>query len=137
MHISYCLQSLFELQSRPPFGPIVDTAAGAGGAGGGGGAGHPARIAAVPANETAAMEPRARFIIEATVLQPALVPQPRHPIVGRLGEGLAGRRIVKHAPLPASLSTPTVPPISSTRCFTIASPRPVPPSSRERPASTR
>ena len=40
-------------------------------------------------------------------------------------------------PRPTVLSARTRPPCPSTRCFTIASPRPVPPSERERPASTR
>lgn len=35
------------------------------------------------------------------------------------------------------LSTSTVPPMASTKCLTIERPSPVPPTSRERPASTR
>ena len=40
-------------------------------------------------------------------------------------------------PLPGVLSTSIAPPSASQRCFTIDKPRPVPPSSRERPVSTR
>lgn len=40
-------------------------------------------------------------------------------------------------PTPGVLSTPTWPPIASTRCLTMERPSPVPPSSRERPASAR
>lgn len=40
-------------------------------------------------------------------------------------------------PRPGRLSTPIVEPMASTRCLTIDRPSPVPPSSRERPASTR
>ena len=39
--------------------------------------------------------------------------------------------------LPRSLAADTRPAWASTRCFTIASPRPVPPSSRERELSVR
>src|SRR4051794_13957735 len=48
-----------------------------------------------------------------------------------------GRVNMKVVPRPRSLSTDTLPPIVSTRCFTIDSPSPVPPTSRERPESTR
>jgi exopolyphosphatase / guanosine-5'-triphosphate,3'-diphosphate pyrophosphatase len=44
---------------------------------------------------------------------------------------------VKAAPLPSSLSTDTAPPMASTRCLTMERPSPVPPTSRERPESTR
>ncbi len=40
-------------------------------------------------------------------------------------------------PTPTSLSTHIRPPCTSTRCLAIARPRPVPPASRERAASTR
>ncbi len=40
-------------------------------------------------------------------------------------------------PRPGLLSAATSPPWASTRCFTIDSPSPVPPASRDRPASTR
>ena len=43
----------------------------------------------------------------------------------------------KVVPAPEGLRTSTLPPIASVRCFTIERPRPVPPNSRERPASTR
>ena len=45
--------------------------------------------------------------------------------------------IVNAAPPPGRFSARTVPPCSSTRCLTIASPRPVPPGSRARDLSTR
>lgn len=47
------------------------------------------------------------------------------------------RRTQKIEPVPCAGSTPTVPPMAAIRVFTMASPSPVPPSSRERPASTR
>src|SRR5579859_2887312 len=40
-------------------------------------------------------------------------------------------------PRPTSLSTHNRPPCTSTRCLAMAKPRPVPPASRERAASTR
>ena len=46
--------------------------------------------------------------------------------------GGSGNKQVTVVPLPRSLSADTRPPCASTRCFTMASPRPVPPSSRER-----
>ena len=49
----------------------------------------------------------------------------------------SGKTQVTVVPLPRSLSAYTRPPCASTRCFTIARPRPVPPSSRERDASAR
>ena len=49
----------------------------------------------------------------------------------------AGRWIQKIDPCGLAGSTPTCPSIASARCLTIASPRPVPPTSRERPLSTR
>ena len=49
----------------------------------------------------------------------------------------AGRRTWNVVPLPTWLSTVTVPFILSTTCFTIESPRPVPPTWRERALSTR
>ena len=48
-----------------------------------------------------------------------------------------GKRTVKQLPLPASLSIASVAWWRASACFTIASPRPVPPVSRERPRSTR
>jgi catechol 2,3-dioxygenase-like lactoylglutathione lyase family enzyme len=45
--------------------------------------------------------------------------------------------MVNRAPPRGPLSARTVPPCSSTRCFTMASPRPVPPGSRARDFSTR
>ena len=49
----------------------------------------------------------------------------------------SGKTQVTVVPLPRSLSAYTRPPCASTRCFTIARPRPVPPSSRERDESAR
>ncbi len=49
----------------------------------------------------------------------------------------AGRIMVNVEPLPSRLSTLIVPSIRSTTCLTIESPRPVPPTSRERARSTR
>ena len=49
----------------------------------------------------------------------------------------AGSITVNRLPLPSWLSTETRPPQASTRCFTMDRPKPVPPSSRERPLSTR
>ena len=60
--------------------------------------------------------------------------------VSSRGGGLtaaSGNQQVTVVPRPRSLSAETRPPWASTRCFTIASPRPVPPSSREREASAR
>ena len=51
--------------------------------------------------------------------------------------GLFGRWRGKVLPFPSSDPTVASPPCSSARCLTIASPRPVPPSSRERARSTR
>ena len=43
----------------------------------------------------------------------------------------------KVLPFPSALATLMLPPSASTKCFTIDSPSPVPPTSRERPASMR
>ena len=51
--------------------------------------------------------------------------------------GTRGSRTMNVAPRPGSLSTSIVPLCSSTRCFVIASPRPVPATSCERLLSTR
>jgi hypothetical protein len=48
-----------------------------------------------------------------------------------------GSRTVNVVPLPGSLEMPMLPSNSWTRCLTIESPRPVPPTSRERARSTR
>ena len=48
-----------------------------------------------------------------------------------------GTDTVKQAPLPGSLVTATTAPMLSATCFTMARPRPVPPSSRLRALSTR
>ena len=48
-----------------------------------------------------------------------------------------GRRTLKVLPCPISLRTSTVPPCASTSVFTMDSPRPAPPNSRERALSTR
>ena len=48
-----------------------------------------------------------------------------------------GNSTVNVLPCPGVLSTPTRPPNDCARCFTIESPSPVPPSSRERALSTR
>src|SRR6185503_20481537 len=48
-----------------------------------------------------------------------------------------GKRNQKVDPWPSSLVTQASPPWFKTMCFTIASPRPVPPASRERALSTR
>ena len=50
------------------------------------------------------------------------------------GVGMVKRKV---EPRPGALSTHTSPPISWTRCFTMESPKPVPPFSRERAESTR
>ena len=60
------------------------------------------------------------------------VSPPTCPVATRAGKCTA---IV--VPTPTALSARTVPPCASTRCFTIERPSPVPPSSRERPGSTR
>jgi hypothetical protein len=62
----------------------------------------------------------------------ALVPGQARPFGPRRGNQAS---IV--VPRSGSLEAVTRPPWASTRCFTIARPRPVPPSSRERPVSTR
>jgi hypothetical protein len=49
----------------------------------------------------------------------------------------AGNQQVIVVPLPSSLVAVTLPPCPSTRCLTMASPRPVPPASRDRAGSTR
>lgn len=49
----------------------------------------------------------------------------------------AGSRIPKRAPLPTSLTSLISARIAAQRCLTNASPRPVPPTPRERPSSTR
>ena len=49
----------------------------------------------------------------------------------------SGRVNQKTEPWPSSLSTPTLPPYASTTSLTMASPRPAPPSERERDLSTR
>ena len=52
--------------------------------------------------------------------------------------GAAVRRVsLNRDPRPSSLSTETEPPSCCAMCFTIASPRPVPPASRDRDFSTR
>ena len=51
--------------------------------------------------------------------------------------GASGNRTSNADPFPTVLRTVTSPPIASTMCFTIESPSPVPPTSRDRPASTR
>jgi len=56
---------------------------------------------------------------------------------GRVSRQARGRLKRKVEPLPGVLSTPTSPPMASTRFFTMDRPRPVPPISRERPGSTR
>ncbi len=61
----------------------------------------------------------------------------RAPVLSAREPHAAGRSTRNVVPRPTSLSTSTAPPIDSTRCFTIARPSPVPPWSRERPASTR
>ena len=48
-----------------------------------------------------------------------------------------GRLKAKVVPFSSSLLTATLPPCSSTMCFTMLRPSPVPPLSRERPLSTR
>lgn len=55
----------------------------------------------------------------------------------RGAESHSGNVNQKVEPKPTRLSTPTSPPMASTKCFTIESPSPVPPMSRERPESTR
>ena len=70
------------------------------------------------------------------------VPTPRsrrsaragHADVTVAGSGSSAQIVV---PRPTVLSARTRPPCPSTRCLTMARPRPVPPSDRERPASTR
>ena len=49
----------------------------------------------------------------------------------------SGKNIMKQIPAPPSLSADIVPPIDSTIVFTIDSPKPAPPISRERDLSTR
>ena len=62
---------------------------------------------------------------------------------GSIAEGWSGRlqaagsSRVKTEPLPRLLSTVTVPDICSTMCFTMASPMPLPPVSRDRDLSTQ
>ncbi len=59
---------------------------------------------------------------------------PGQAVSSREGRGI---RTWKVEPSPSRLSTPASPPWASAMCLTIAKPSPVPPSSRDRPLSTR
>ena len=48
-----------------------------------------------------------------------------------------GQEIRKHEPRPGTLASSMRPRVARVMCFTIASPRPVPPASRDRARSTR
>ncbi len=71
--------------------------------------------------------------------RPPAAPDPAHPAVRPVTEGRPriGSSTRTRVPAPSSLATSTLPPALWATCLTIASPRPVPPSARARPLSTR